>query len=47
MPKDPIKSFIFQDDGTFPNNPLPLLVLNQAFDADLAESEGRVDCKDD
>jgi uncharacterized protein YjlB len=33
MPKDLIESFIFQDDGTFPNNPLPLLVLKQAFDA--------------
>ena len=35
MPKNPIESFIFQDDGTFPNNPLPLLVLKQAFDVAL------------
>ena len=33
MPKDPIKSFIVQDDGTFPNSPLPLLFYQQSFAA--------------
>ncbi len=34
MAEDQIKSYIFLDDGTFPNNPLPLLQYKQAFSAD-------------
>ncbi len=34
MPKDPIESFIFFDDGTFPNSPLPLLLYKQVFNAE-------------
>jgi uncharacterized protein YjlB len=30
-----IESLIFQDDGTFPNNPLPLVVLKHAFTSKL------------
>lgn len=32
-PTGPIESFIFEDDGTFPNNALPLMLLKKAFNS--------------